>query len=332
MNQKIFWIGSIILILACGFWMESCRSKKVATPDIDAIEHLHNGPALGSKGAGASYDKSSDTTLARLIAEVEPRFRQHSFHDIISGKTIDYNLLLPEMTDTAATYPLVLFMADASTPGRNLTYPLTQGYGALVWGTDDWQSEHPCIVLVPQFSGVAVNDEFEKTPEVDAVIRLVDDIANNYPVDTDRIYTTGQSMGGMISMYYLVTYPNVFAAAMPVDCHWDFTTFNRLVDNKIMYITTGGNPKSQAGVAEMLRQAKVQEITCDSLTINARLTLATQDAMLQKMLRRNAPLNIVVFEKGTVVPEGSNENEHMHSFDPAYRLKPAREWLFAQHR
>lgn len=335
MNQKTFWIGGLVLALACGIWMQSChRRTRLQQQEAAVMEEAakREFPPLGSRGAGPSYDKGSDSTLTSLIREVEPRFRQFTFHDIVSGKTIDYNLLLPDNLEAGKSYPLLLFMADASTPGRGVTAPLTQGYGALVWGTQQWQREHPCIVLVPQFSGIAVDDEFEKTPEVDATMRLLDNVANNYPVDRDRIYTTGQSMGGMISMYFLVTYPDVFAAAMPVDCHWDFSTFDRLAHSRLIYITTGGNPKSQAGAAELLRQAKVQKIPCDSVNFSARLPLATQDSIVARMLRRDAPLNIVVFEKGTVVPAGKNENEHMHSFDCAYRLLPAREWLFRQRK
>lgn len=55
----------------------------------------------------------------------------------------------------------VIFMADASTSDTDVTRPLTQGYGAIVWATEVWQADrHPCYVLVPQYSGVTVNDAY----------------------------------------------------------------------------------------------------------------------------------------------------------------------------
>ena len=38
-----------------------------------------------------------------------------------------------------------------------------------------------------------------------------------------------------------------------------------------------------------------------------------------------------MFEKGSVVPEGMTVgNEHMYSFDYAYKLESVRDWLFEQ--
>ncbi len=136
-------------------------------------------------------------------------------------------------------YPLVLFMADASTPGTDVTRPLTQGYCALVWATAESQAKNPCYVLVPQYSGVAVNDAYEHTDEVDIVIRLLKSMVAEKNIDSNRLYTTGQSMGGMISMYYNITYPDVFAASLFVDCHWDTTKFGELVKHKFTYVTAG---------------------------------------------------------------------------------------------
>ena len=159
------------------------------------------GPQLGTPGGGPVIDKTGDETLQAMIKDELPFFKQMEYTDSETGKSMKYNLYSPKTLEEGKTYPLVLYMADASTPGTDITRPLTQGYGALVWATDQWQAEHPCYVLVPQYSGVAVNDAYEHTDEVDMVARLVQKVAKEYQVDTNRLYTTGQSMGGMISMY-----------------------------------------------------------------------------------------------------------------------------------
>lgn len=71
------------------------------------------------------------------------------------------------------------------------------------------------------------------------VMRLVKTIVQDKNVDADRPYITGQSMGGMISMYFNVTYPDVFAAFIFVDCYWDCATFPELVKHKYTFITAG---------------------------------------------------------------------------------------------
>lgn len=331
MNRTTFYSGIALLVISFLYWAVSCSDREKAKVSSSVSQPSAPMPRLGSKGDGPSYDKSSDTTLQEMIDSVVPKFALHEFKDIVSGNSISYNLLSPA-TVPGKKYPLVLFMADASTPGLNPSYPLTQGYGALVWGTDAWQSKHPCYVLVPQFSGVAVNDAFRHTAEVDAIIRLLDAVANEHAVDTERIYTTGQSMGGMISMYYDVTYPQIFAASMIVDCHWDPATFPELARHTIAYILTGGNPKSTGGAKALIECAKKEDIKYEYTEFSARLPQSEQDSIAGELLKRGASLNIICFTAGTVLPPGDNGNEHMHSFDAAYSLNPVREWLFRQHK
>lgn len=284
------------------------------------------GPQLGTPGGGPVIDKSGDSVLQAMIKTEVPEFKQLVYNDAETGKSLNYNLYTPQNIEEGKTYPLVLFMADASTPGTDVTRPLTQGYGGLVWATDEWQTEHPCYVLVPQYSGVAVNDAYEHTDEVDMVMRLVKSVANEKTVDINRLYTTGQSMGGMISMYYNVTYPDVFAASIFVDCHWDSATFPELVKHKFTFITAG-----KAGTFGALEAAADKTgVKYEYEEWSARLPQQEQDKLASEELAKGAPINIINFESKTVLPEDGKGSEHMYSFDYAYRLTPVREWLFKQ--
>lgn len=315
--------------------MASCSGDK-ARQEKSETEHKDlrpegrggkpGGPQLGTPGGGPVIDKSGDAVLQAMIKEEVPEFRQLVYEDAETGKTLSYNLFSPENIEEGKTYPLVLFMADASTPGTDVTRPLTQGYGALVWATEEWQADHPCYVLVPQYSGVAVNDAYEHTDEVDMVMRLVKTIAQEKSVDANRLYTTGQSMGGMISMYFNVTYPDVFAASIFVDCHWDSATFPELVKHKFTFITAG-----KAGTFDALETAaKDAGIKYEYEEWSARLPQQEQDRLAAEELAKGAPVNIINFESKTVLPAEGKGSEHMYSFDYAYRLTPVREWLFRQ--
>lgn len=286
------------------------------------------GPQLGTPGGGPVIDKTGDAVLQAMIQAEVPEFRQQIYNDAVTGKSLHYNIFIPRNVDEDKRYPLVLFMADASTPGTDVTRPLTQGYGALVWATKEWQAEHPCYILVPQYSGVAVNDAYEHTNEVDMVMRLVEKIAKEKNIDRNRLYTTGQSMGGMISMYFNVTYPDVFAASIFVDCHWDNATFPELVKHKFTFITAG-----KAGTFDALEAAaKEADIKYEYEDWSARLPQQEQDRLASEELAKGAPINIINFTSKTVLPADGKGSEHMYSFDYAYRLTPVREWLFRQSR
>lgn len=286
------------------------------------------GPQLGTPGGGPVIDKTGDAVLQAMIQAEVPEFRQQIYNDAVTGKSLHYNLFIPRNVDEEKSYPLVLFMADASTPGTDVTRPLTQGYGALVWATEEWQTEHPCYILVPQYSGVAVNDAYEHTDEVDMVMRLVENIAKEKNIDPNRLYTTGQSMGGMISMYFNVTYPDVFAASIFVDCHWDSATFPELVKHKFTFITAG-----KAGTFDALEAAaKEAGIKYEYEEWSAKLPQQEQDRLASEELAKGAPINIIDFTSKTVLPADGKGSERMYSFDYAYRLTPVREWLFRQSR
>lgn len=290
------------------------------------------GPQLGQPGGGPAIDKSGDSTLQAMIKEIVPQFKQLQYADSATGKTIKYNLYVPASENDGTKYPLVLFMADASTPGESYITPLTQGYGALVWATKEWQAKNPCYVLVPQFSGVAVNDAYEHTDEVDIVIRLLKELVTSHPIDSSRLYTTGQSMGGMISMYYNITYPDVFAASMFVDCHWDTSKFGELAKHTFAYVTAGKSGHSWGDIKPLEEAAEKDGRKYEYAQWSAKLPEAEQDSLAAALLAKGAPINIINFTPGSVLPADGKGSEHMYSFDYAYKLTPVREWMFRQKR
>lgn len=315
----------------------SCGSDGRATEKQSTTEQRHDekggkvgGPQLGTPGGGPVIDKSGDATLQSMIKTVAPEFKQFEFKDAATGKTMKYNLFSPKNADNSKKYPLVLFMADASTPGTDATRPLTQGYGALVWATAESQAQNPCYVLVPQFSGVAVNDAYEHTDEVDIVIRMLDSIVADKNVDKDRIYTTGQSMGGMISMYYNVAYPEFFAASIFVDCHWDKATFDSLVKHKFVYFIAGDKGGAYKCLEPLEEAARKEGVQYTFAEWSARLPESRQSELAATMLEKGAPINFFEFETGSVLPEDGKGSEHMYSFDYAYKVAAVRDWLFKQ--
>lgn len=284
------------------------------------------GPQLGEKAKGPMLDKSKDAALAALITGIAPKFQTFEYKE--NNVSLAYNLFMPAKMEPGKKYPLVLFMADASTAGRDAQAPLTQGYGALVWATEAAQAKNPCFVLVPQFSGVAVNDLYQHTAEVDGVLGLLKSIVAKYPVDASRLYATGQSMGGMIAMYFNINYPDIFAASLFVDCHWDTANFKELVRHPFILIYAGDKGKSRPSVDAIEKACRNEGIDYTWSEWSAKLPLATQDDLAQTMLAKDSPVNLFGFENGTVLPENGKGSEHMYSFDYAYKLSPPREWLF----
>ena len=298
-----------------------------ATVSLRCFAQGSGGPRLGSVPKGPALDKSDDTELQALIKSEIPKFEVKEWYDAVSGDTVRYNIFTPEGD---GPFPVLLYISDASTPGADMTRPLWQGVGGIIWTTEESQRENPCFVIVPQFPTVAVDDNYNHTEYVDAVARMIQDFSQDQKIDANRLYTTGQSMGGMISMYYNYAYPDLFAASLFVDSHWSVSTFPEIVRHKFIWVTAGDSGKSWPEIEPMEHAAEIEGISYSYEQWSAKLPQAEQDSLATVMLSKGTPVNIINFSPGSVLKEGGKGSEHMLSFDYAYRLTPVRQWLFKQ--
>ena len=275
-------------------------------------------------------DKESDSVFVALKKETLGKFKQFTFSDSQTGKTMEYNLLVPEGAEAGEKLPLVLFMADASTVGKEVTTPLTQGYGALEFASDRDQRLHPSFVLVPQYTDWAVQDDWSTTDEVEMTIRLLDAVCKEYNVDTSRLYTTGQSMGGMMSFYFNITHPDLFAASLFVSSQWDTSKMQDFGKKHFFYIVAGGDQKASGGMQDLTKVLRENEARIESASWSAKLPAEQQERMAKELISRGSGINFIKWETGSVLPESGQGMEHMASFDYGYKIAAVRDWLFQQ--
>ena len=287
------------------------------------------GPRFGGGGMMMN-SKENDSLFVALKNETLGKFRQFTFVDAVTGNTMQYNLLIPDGYDGKTSYPLVLFMADASTVGKDVTAPLTQGYGALEFASDRDQQKHPSFVLVPQYTGWAVQDDWSTSDEVEMTIHLLQYVCKEYKVDQRRLYTTGQSMGGMMSFYFNIAHPDLFAASLFVSSQWDTSKMKDFGKRKFFYIVAGGDEKASGGMSELAGVLKKQNAHIDSASWSAKLPPAEQERLAEALIAKGGNINFICFEKGSVLPESRQGMEHMASFDFGYKIAAVRDWLFEQ--
>ena len=287
------------------------------------------GGARGPRQGGhMEIDKDSDSVFVSLKKETLDKFKQLTFNDARTGKTMEYNLLVPEGAEAGQKYPLILFMADASTAGKEVTAPLTQGYGALEFASDRDQKEHPSFVLVPQYTDWAVQDDWSTTEEVEMTIRLLEAVCKEYNVDTNRLYTTGQSMGGMMSFYFNITHPDLFAASLFVSSQWDTSKMQDFGKKNFFYIVAGGDQKAYGGMQDLTKVLKENDARIESASWSAKLSSQDQERLAEQLIARGSNINFILWETGSVLPESGKGMEHMASFDYGYKIAAVRDWLF----
>lgn len=276
--------------------------------------------------------------LSAVLSEVENKYSQTIFTDNATGKSIEYNLFLPDNYDSSKKYPMVVFVADSSLVGRGATASLEQGYGGVIWATANDQAKHESIVLVPTYSSVIIDDNsgYTTTDYIEATKNLIDEISSKYAVDANRIYATGQSMGCMTMLVLASRYPDLFAAELFVSGQWKIDELANLKSQKFFYIVAGGDQKASAGQEEvynMLTSANVSVTRTKDL--DATMSNTDFKAEIDKITTKNTDINMFNFTSGTVTSgssssRGMGSSEHMSSFNYAYRIEAVRDWLFSQ--
>ena len=295
----------------------------------------HNGQRGGNRGGnGGGVDKSSDTELQKMITEIIPQFELVTWEDPETGITLQYQLFIPADYDANEKYPLVQFIPDSSVVGKGTDAVLTQGWGGLIWATEEEQSKHPCFVVVPVFTDTVVDDNFNHSEQIEAAIHFIQYLLQTYSIDPEKLYTTGQSMGGMTSFYLNITYPDFFAASVFVGSQWDNRKLNVLEDKSFFYIVSAGDPKASAGQSELLSVFDADGASYTHAEWGAQDPAEEQNAAVAAMLSEGNSANFVTFTAGTTLAEGASASggagEHMTSFDYAYKIEAVRDWLFQQ--
>ncbi|MBQ7371521.1 MAG: prolyl oligopeptidase family serine peptidase [Blautia sp.] len=288
----------------------------------------------GAGGFGGMTDKSDDTELQEMISEVKDQFTTGAYTDEESGLTVPYDLYLPQDYDESRNYPMVVFIGDATTVGTDLEYSLTQGWGGIVWATEEEQEKQEAIVLVPVFPETVIDDNngASKSDYLLLIPRMIEAVSQEYAVDTDRIYGTGQSMGAMATLYTAANYPELYAAVLIVDGQWDTSELSGLETQNMVYIAAGGDQKAsqgQADVKAMLDNLGVSYAQAEGW--DAQAEAEDLAGLCEELFSEGESINFITWEAGTVL-NGSNGSEHMASFDYAYKLSAVRDWLFEQSR
>lgn len=135
------------------------------------------------------------------------------------GTLINYKIQAPKTIEKGHNYPLVLALHGRG--GSTAAAPKLS--------SDELRTKFPCYVMVPASTK---EGNWVQSPRrtkkkqttkamLPAALEALDTLIKKYPIDTQRIYVTGQSMGGVGTFGAISLRPNFFAAAIPVAGGWD---------------------------------------------------------------------------------------------------------------
>ena len=150
--------------------------------------------------------------------------------EIADGENIDgYTLYLPISYDGTKDYPVILYLSGGYSVGGPITNNNDWGLPRLLRDEDDLESERnqllldSFIVISPHIQ----DGDYDDHPDV--ISRILNEVANNFRTDKERVYLTGLSRGGHASWNIIPKLPATFAATVPVGGRPDLSNFDDFV-------------------------------------------------------------------------------------------------------
>jgi predicted peptidase len=160
---------------------------------------------------GVAASMISGCATPKPAAEIQTGQHAQSFRsEVLMDAKLNYLLYVPEKVPSSGKkWPLMLFLHGAGERGDDLDMVKRHGPPMLV--TEG--QELPFIIASPQ---CPKDISWSNPTQVIALNALVDELVATYPIDESRIYLTGLSMGGYGTWTLAATYPERFAAIVPI--------------------------------------------------------------------------------------------------------------------
>ena len=164
------------------------------------------------------------TLLAHKVQD-NTDYAKGVYKDSLNHK-MPYRLLSPIEVKSGETYPLVIFLHGSGERGNDNISQLE--HGADLFADTANLEKYPAFVLFPQCKDKTWTKDVgqktfmpgAKTPPISkaeiTLMSLINNIISSHPIDVDRIYIIGLSMGGIATYDLVCRYPGMFAAAIPI--------------------------------------------------------------------------------------------------------------------
>jgi poly(3-hydroxybutyrate) depolymerase/lysophospholipase L1-like esterase len=161
---------------------------------------------------------------ALCVHAQDAQFEELSFE--YNGEHYGYRLLTPPHVEAGQRYPLLVFLHGAGERGRDNQVSLK--YLPEAMARTPYRDRHPAYVLVPQCRDGQrwVEADWaarrssrmrpDPSPMMAMAMALVDKTLRTLPIDLDRVYLAGISMGGYGAWELAARRPGTFAAVVPV--------------------------------------------------------------------------------------------------------------------
>lgn len=343
---------------ACSYVLRSAGNKSYLLSAVSkqgTLSFQSNSVKVNTTDSYDSYAVNGDLgVLPALYIKVGAvEWEEHSWeYENASGETVtlDYAVCFPKSySSDKEALPLITYIPDSSYMRQGIA-KVEAAALPTYWVTEEMLEKYPAVYLVLTLTGNSSTDSSSgdylealnsETSEEKQVINIIDHLCEEYNIDTERLYLTGQSMGGIFDFAVNTVYPDKFAATVYVSCqpggeipteeapvpmYDEIIEQAKFANQKFVYIASRKDPKAPVG------QDDVQAVL-DGLGIEygEDYTLDPTDPeqsseTLRELFKSGYDHYFVAFPQVA----GGGNMEHMASFPLAYQIEALLEWLLEQ--
>lgn len=134
-----------------------------------------------------------------------------SFAKVTSREGLNYQIFGNPKWDTKKRYPLMISLHGSGQSGSDNQAQMGGPTG--IFTNTEHQTANPCFMIVPQCPDSAIGWNKDVANNL---MTLIDELIDKLPIDGNRLYLTGFSMGGFGCFSLAVKYPTKFAAVIPL--------------------------------------------------------------------------------------------------------------------
>ena len=254
-------------------------------------------------------------------------------HTYVDGTGAEVNLAcslyVPTIYDGTTKLPLVTYIPDAtiSAVAKTKTAQCPKY----------WKKHDSSLILILTSDKLG-DDPTDTKTQGGQVVPIIDKLCEDYAIDSNRLYLTGQSKGGIYDFALNDAYPTKFAATVYVSCQMGGDVgnaqYNRILANekwasqKFVYIASKLDEKAPHGQKAIMDALDAKDAKYGFLTDLDHVNIDATSALIKAELDKGNNNNIFQFKQVTATGQGSQE--HMQGFQYGYMVDSIYDWLMAQ--
>lgn len=261
---------------------------------------------------------------------------EHEYVNADGIKTsMKYSVFVPFLYQKGDNLPLITYVPDSSYVGKTAEIN-AKGACPNNWATLENSKKHPCFFLV--FEWKDTNTSLTEGSQAMQVVPIIDKVVEEYGIDENRLYLTGQSMGGILDFALNDVYPDKFAATVYVGCqpgaevnddqYKQILSAAKFTNQKFVYIASRMDEKAPYGQDDVEKVLQANSIQYGKLYDLDHKGGDALEKAVKDVLSQGYKQNLFGFKQLT--SSGDGVAEHMQSFKYAYAINAIFDWLVLQ--